>query len=385
MSLWALIVAAGSGTRMGGPVPKVLLPLGGKPVLAHTLAPFAACLAVDGLCVVTSPALMEPVTALLQAAGKPFLLAEGGETRGASVRRGLDALPEDCDRVLVHDGARPCLAADDLDRLITALSEKGSAVAGWYARNTVHVTDGEGHVVTTPERGLLFEAATPQCFFRRALAEAYARAEETGLSYTDEASLMTAAGQPPVCVEVSPDTLKLTTPEDMVLAEAILSQRSRRMVRIGEGYDVHALKAGRRLVLGGVEIPHEKGLDGHSDADVLTHAVMDALLGAAAMGDIGLLFPPDDDAFLDANSLDLLREVTARVSAAGYRIVNVDATVSAQRPKLMPHRARMAANLAEAMGIPADCVSVKATTTEHLGFEGREEGITARAIALLEK
>lgn len=385
MTCWAVIAAAGSGTRMGGDVPKILLPLNGQPALAWSLKTLVESPSVEGICVSVSPELEKPVRELLEATDKPFFLAEGGADRSASVLNGLRALPSSAEYVLVHDGARPCLKREDLEKLTEVLSEHGSAVAGYRCRNTVHFVDTDGRVTGTPERSELFEAQTPQGFRTAELIDACEKATAAGLRFTDEASMMFWAGYTVQTVETCADNIKLTVPADISIAEAVLGGKKESMLRIGYGYDVHALAEGRRLILGGVDIPWEKGLDGHSDADVLTHAVMDALLGAAAMGDIGMMFPPADDRWKDADSLELLRKVCARLSEAGFRVVNVDATLIAQRPKLLPYRGEMTAKLSAVLGIPEERVSVKATTTEHLGFEGREEGISASAVALLEK
>lgn len=381
--IWAVVVAAGSGVRLGGETPKVLYPLAGRPLLAWTLAPFAASRRVEGICVVKAPAITEAVKSLLESTGKPWIAVDGGPDRGGSVLRGLRALPEGCRWVMVHDGARPCLTAEDVEGLIDSLLERGTAVAGYPARDTLHRVDAAGAVLETPDRAQLWTVQTPQCFGRAALAEAYEHARAQGLSFTDDAAVYRWNGGKVWLTQTRPDNLKLTTKEDLPLLEAILCKRGGRGMRIGTGYDVHRLVPGRRLVIGGVEIPHERGLEGHSDADVLAHAVMDALLGAAGLGDIGRLFPPDDPAYLDADSLVLLAEVARQVRQAGWTIGNVDAVIIAQRPKLMPYRAAMIEGLAGAMGLSPGCVSVKATTTEGLGFEGRQEGISAQATALL--
>lgn len=381
--IWAVVVAAGSGVRMGGETPKVLYPLVGRPLLAWTLDAFAGSDRVEGICVVTAPALRAAVEALLKETGKPWRVTGGGPDRSSSVLHGLWALPEECRWVMVHDGARPCLTEQDVEGLIDCLLERGTAVAGYPARDTLHRTDAEGTILETPDRAELWAVQTPQCFGRAALTRAYERAKAQGISFTDDASAYRWDGGQVCLVQTRPDNLKLTTKEDLPLLEAVLRKGRRQRMRIGTGYDVHRLAAGRRLVIGGVEIPYEKGLDGHSDADVLTHAVMDALLGAAGLGDIGRLFPPDDPAYLGADSLKLLSEVADRVRQAGWLIGNVDAVVIAQRPKLMPYREAMVERLACAMDVSAGCVSVKATTTEGLGFEGRQEGISAQAVALL--
>ena len=383
MSAWAVIVAAGSGQRLGSETPKVLYPLAGKELIDWTLTPFDACGRVEGICLVTTPTLVPVMEKKLAALGKPGIVVTGGADRGSSVKAGLSALPEDCRWVLVHDGARPCLTTEDLEKLLDRVEESGSAVAGYPARDTLHLVDSDNCVKDTPDRSGLWTVQTPQCFDLKVLLAAHEAAAKENLTFTDDAALYRWAGHRVSLVETRSDNLKLTTREDIPVLEAILGKREKKTMRIGTGYDVHQLVEGRKLIIGGVDIPHEKGLDGHSDADVLAHAIMDSLLGAAKLGDIGLLFPPTDPAYKGADSLLLLREVMVHVRRKGFEIENVDATVVAQRPKLMPHRKQMEKNLARAMGIDTERISVKATTTEKLGFEGRQEGISAQAAALL--
>jgi len=383
MSAWAVIVAAGSGLRLGSETPKVLYPLAGRELIDWTLKPFAACERIQGICIVTTQNLVPVMEDKLEKLGKSGIVVTGGADRGASVRAGLSALPEACRWALVHDGARPCLTEEDLNKLLDQVEMSGSAVAGYPARDTLHRVDGSARVQDTPDRSGLWAVQTPQCFDLKSLLAAHREAEKAGLSFTDDAALYRWAGHAVSLVETRSDNLKLTTREDIPVLEAILGKKEKKTMRIGTGYDVHQLVEGRKLIIGGVDIPHEKGLDGHSDADVLAHAIMDALLGAARLGDIGLLFPPTDPAYKGADSLMLLREVMVHVREKGYEIENVDATVVAQRPKLMPHRAQMEKNLAGAMNIDVERLSVKATTTEKLGFEGRQEGISAQAAVLL--
>jgi 2-C-methyl-D-erythritol 2,4-cyclodiphosphate synthase/2-C-methyl-D-erythritol 4-phosphate cytidylyltransferase len=409
----AVIVAAGRATRMAGAAgpDKNLLNLLGKPVLRRCLDVFDACAAVDGVVVVTAE---ERVAQYRQLAGewgnrKLLGVVPGGDTRTASVAAGLAALPQGCDVVAIHDCARPFVTAEIIERTIESARNRGSGVAAIASRDTIKQADGDGLVLHTPPREALRLVQTPQTFRADALHAAY-DALGDGACATDDAGLLEASGQPVYLVEGSVDNIKLTTPEDIAHGEAILRARGEKLhesesswgcqtmtgverlkgiqevvvlPRIGEGFDVHRLVEDRKLILGGVEVPHHLGLLGHSDADVLAHAIMDALLGAAALGDIGKHFPDSDEAWRGADSLVLLRHVAALLAQNGYAIGNVDATVAAQRPRLAPHIPQMRVNLAEAMGVPVDRVSVKATTTERLGYEGREEGISARAVALL--
>ena len=383
MSTWAVIVAAGDGLRLGGDTPKVLYPLHGRALLSWTLAPFSACDKVDGVCIVASNRIMDQVQAFCEPLKKPHRVVQGGKTRGESVLRGLCALPEDTDWVAIHDGARPCLTLHDLLLLLDTAARIGSAVAGQPSRDTLQQVDGERQVAFTPERSGLWTVQTPQCFAYGDLLKAYLRCEQEGQLFTDDAAVYRWAGHPVQLVETRSDNFKLTTPEDIPLIEAVLGRRKEQAMRVGTGYDVHVLVAGRRLILGGVDIPHDRGLAAHSDGDVLAHAVMDALLGAAALEDIGALFPPEDDAYLNADSMVLLSAVAKKIREAGWRIENVDATIIAQRPKLMGYRLTMRENMARAMDVDLSRVAVKATTSEGLGYEGRQEGITVQAAALL--
>lgn len=394
----AVIVAAGRATRMAGAAgaDKNLLDLLGRPVLRHCLDVFDDCQAVDGIVVVTAAERVEQYRGLIEEwkTRKALHVVAGGATRTASVAAGLAALPQGCQIVAIHDCARPFVTADIIERTIDSARQRGSGVAAIASRDTVKHVETDGRVVRTPPRNELRLVQTPQTFRLDALRAAYGMLGDE-VEATDDAGLLEASGQPVYLVEGSVDNIKLTTPEDIAHGETILRARGEnpgrgfdpphlhQLPRIGEGFDVHRLVEGRKLILGGVEIPHSTGLLGHSDADVLAHAIMDALLGAAALGDIGKHFPDSDPTYRGADSLALLRHVAALLQGKGYTVGNVDATVAAQRPRLAAHIPQMRANLAEAVGVSVDRVSVKATTTEKLGYEGREEGISARAVALI--
>jgi 2-C-methyl-D-erythritol 4-phosphate cytidylyltransferase/2-C-methyl-D-erythritol 2,4-cyclodiphosphate synthase len=314
----------------------------------------------------------------------------GGATRAASVRAGLAALatqgarPQDW--VLVHDAARCLVEPAWIDRLIDACLD--DAVGGLLAlplADTLKQADGNARSSATVDRRGKWLAQTPQMFRLGMLLDALDRA---GDAVTDEASAVEALGQAPRLVSGDADNFKLTWPEDFARAERVLAARrgeSMTTMRIGEGWDVHALVAGRPLVLGGVTVPHDKGLDGHSDADALAHAITDALLGAAGLGDIGRHFPDTDPRFKGADSMVLLAEAARRVREAGYRIGNVDSTVIAQAPKLAPHIPAMRARLAEVLGVAVDQVNVKAKTAEKMGPVGEVKAIEARATCLLQQ
>ncbi len=376
----AIVVAAGSSTRMGRP--KLLIPLCGKAVLEHTLRAFdASC--VDALVVVTREEDRAAFAPLVTSLRTPCCFVTGGNTRQASVANGLQAVDERTTLLAIADGARPLITPTEIDRVIATAAITGAAAAAVRVKDTIKQADAAGVITGTPDRATLWQVQTPQVFEATLYREAMASATQAGLDLTDDCQLVERLGAAVTLVEASYENLKVTTPEDVVTAEAILKRRGGIGMRIGHGYDVHRLTEGRPCIIGGVTIPFEKGLLGHSDADVLTHAIMDALLGAAALGDIGGLFPDTDPAFKGADSVALLREVVARVRAKGYSIENIDATVLAQRPKLKPHIEEMRAVLAKACGIEVDRLNLKATTEEGLGFTGAMEGIAAHAVCLL--
>ncbi len=379
---YAVVVAAGRGVRMGAAVNKVLLPLCGEPVIRHAVCAFCEADEIDGVVVVASADETEQMRAALCGLEKVCAIVPGGSTRQESVKNGLDALPKEARIALVHDGARPLISRELIARCIRQTEDCGSAVVCTPVTDTVKV-EKDGCVVRTLDRSQLRAVQTPQCFFAGELKAAYEAAARDGVSVTDDASVMEHAGHSVHLLESSEVNFKLTTPEDLRRAEDIIGERKfmQRLPRTGFGYDVHKLVSGRRLILCGKEIPWEKGLDGHSDADVAVHALMDALLGAACLGDIGRLYPDNDPAFEGADSMKLLADVLRRVKDAGYAVVHADVTIVAQKPKLMPYMDEMRRNLENAMA--GAQVNVKATTTERLGFEGRGEGISAQAVATI--
>lgn len=384
----AVLAAGGSSARMGAGRSKVLRDLGGRPVLCRGLEALLSCRYVDEVCIVCREEDMQEISELaartnseLQS-GKPVCFARAGEDRQASVWNGVQALTEDCGYLLIHDGARPFADGELLDRVCADALSYGAATAAVPCKDTCKLSNEGGFVESTPDRDRLMAVQTPQAFKRELYVYAAERACRQGRSYTDDCQLVEAAGGRVKLTPSSYSNFKLTTPEDMLLARAMAGEGSRGM-RIGSGYDVHRLTEGRELILGGVHVPYELGLLGHSDADVLAHAIADAILGAAAMGDIGKLFPDNDPEYEGADSLVLLAEVCKRVRAAGYGIGNIDSTVIAQRPKLAPYIQEMRERLAQACGLDAGRVSVKATTEEGLGFTGSGEGIAASAVCLL--
>jgi 2-C-methyl-D-erythritol 4-phosphate cytidylyltransferase / 2-C-methyl-D-erythritol 2,4-cyclodiphosphate synthase len=408
----ALVPAAGSGQRFGAAIPKQYALLSGTPMLVHTVRALLAFEPFQAVWVIVSPqdgyaaSVLEP---LLAAHPQHLQLAYiGGDTRAATVNNGLRALFDsgfaDNTWVWVHDAARPGISAAQLSALQPALSANSvGAVLATPVADTLKQampTDGAVPVIqSTVPRNALWQAQTPQCFALKLLSDALDAAAEQGLAVTDEASAIEALGIKPVLVQSSSHNFKVTTPADAALMEAVLTmQNIQKMqynptppssmlpnIRIGEGMDVHALVAGRPLILGGVTIPHPKGLLGHSDADALLHAITDALLGAAGMGDIGRMFPDTDAAHKGADSQRLLIQAYAAVAAAGWQVVNVDATIIAQAPKMAAHIPAMQTNIARCLNVDANCVNVKAKTNEKLGWLGREEGIETRAVMMLAK
>lgn len=380
----AVIVAAGNSTRMGGAIPKVLENLNGRPVLLYSFLALAACPEVGELCVVCREEDRPRVEGLLRdMTDKPFTVVAGGRERQDSVLNGVSALSPERNYLLIHDGARPFVTPELASAVCRDAVAYGAATAAVPSKDTCKLSDGEGFVESTPPRERLMAIQTPQAFEREMYLYAARRAQAAGLSYTDDCQLIEAAGGQ---VRLTPGdyrNIKLTTPEDRQAARAYLGKGEKAM-RVGSGYDVHKLVEGRKLILGGVEVPFEKGLLGHSDADVLAHAIADALLGAAAQGDIGKLFPDTDPTYEGADSLVLLERVCALLGEKGFSIGNIDATLIAQRPKLAPFIPQMRENLAKACGVSLSQVSVKATTEEGLGFTGSGEGMAASAVCLLE-
>ena len=377
----AVIVAAGSATRMQG-IDKMLVPLAGVPVVLRSVRALAASDCIDSLVIVTRTECMETLRTLCAEVSKPVTVVAGGASRPESVLAGLAALPEGTELAAIHDGARPLVTQAVIAEAVEAAERCGAAAPAVPVHDTIKQAEN-GLVRATPERKTLFAVQTPQVFDVKLLKTVLRAAMERGIPLTDDCSAVEAAGKPVVLTQGCEENLKITTPVDLTLAEAILKRR--KTMRIGHGYDVHRLTEGRRLILGGVEIPFERGLDGHSDADVLVHALMDALLGAAGLRDIGVLFPDNDPAYKNISSMLLLDRVMLTLEHAGYAVGNVDVTVLAQRPKLKDYIPVMRENLARAMKIPLDCVNIKATTEEGLGFTGSGEGIACHAVSLLER
>ncbi len=371
MRIAAILVAAGSGSRFGAETPKQYLPLLGKLVIRHAAEALAEH--VDILQPVGDAATIE--TALTGIPHQPPVA--GGATRQASVLAGLEALvAQEPDIVLVHDAARPLIPIGTIPALLASLNDAPGAIPAVPVADTLkRVTDGL--ITATVPRDSLYRAQTPQAFRFAILLSAHRTADD--VPATDDASLLEAAGQQVTIVAGSEHNIKLTYAEDLPRLERAMTAHL--IPHVGTGFDVHVLETGRRLVLCGVEIPHEQGLAGHSDADVGTHALCDAIYGALAEGDIGRHFPPGEARWKDADSARFLSHAGGRIAARHGLLANADVTLICERPKIAPHAARMVARLAGILAVDASRISVKATTTEKLGFTGRGEGIAAQAVA----
>jgi 2-C-methyl-D-erythritol 4-phosphate cytidylyltransferase/2-C-methyl-D-erythritol 2,4-cyclodiphosphate synthase len=416
MHVTAIIAAGGRGRRFGGTEPKQLLPVGGTPILARSVEAFASHPSVDAVIVALPqeladdpPAYLRSATALapqgagaavLHGTGKPLWIVAGGARRQDSVANAFNAAGTTTDVIVIHDAARPFASADLIARTIAAAAESGAAVAAVQSRDTVKRTDrapaiSGRTVIETIPRDTIYLAQTPQAFQRDVLRRALEIGARDGVQATDEAALVELAGLPVRLVEGEASNIKITTPEDMVLGDAIAARQlavghehaagslPARTGRAGTGYDLHRLVAGRPLILGGVTIPSERGALGHSDADVVCHAVSDAILGAAGLGDIGRHFPDSDRRWKDANSIDLLRRVVGLVADTGFVVGNVDVTVILESPKIRDHVEAMRAAVAAALGIEVARVSIKGKTNEGVDAVGRGEAIAAHAIALI--
>lgn len=384
MSAWCVLLAAGRGSRSGLDVNKVFFTWQGRSVLSRNLDTIAACGVYEGIVLVLSQEDMPRYEALCAREGRCELVKKvvaGGSTRRESGLNGLKAVPEDIKIVSVHDAARPFVTDAIIKATVQDAQRYGSGVISTPVVDTIKQIDPQSGEVHTPDRAYLRAVQTPQSFDRQKLMQAHILAQEEGLEVTDDAMVYEHA-YGSVHLSEAPDAqknVKLTLPDDF---EKLSSQPA---LRIGSGYDAHRLKERRKLILCGVEVPHDRGLDGHSDADVAVHALMDAILGALGRGDIGRHFPDSDGRYKGISSMLLLDEVVKIMRRQGYCVENTDVTIVAQKPKLAAYIPMMRENIASALGICPDCANVKATTTERMGFEGEELGISAQAVVLLRK
>lgn len=369
----AVIVAAGKGTRAGGEIAKQWQQVAGRRVVDWTCAAFAR-----------HPAISKIVLVVPEGVPEAWIphgvdVVTGGDSRDASVRHGLEALEHQCDRVLIHDGARPLVSADVIDRVLAALDTHKGAAPGVSVSDTLW--RGDGTVTGVQDRAGLTRAQTPQGFRMAAILAAH-RSRVDGPA-TDDVSVARAAGMHVAIVEGSDDNIKITTPDDFARAARHLKRETTMDIRVGNGFDVHRFGPGDHVILCGVEVPHTRGLQGHSDADVGLHTITDAIYGALAQGDIGQHFPPSDPQWKGAASHIFLEHARDLAGEMGMTITNVDCTLICEEPKIGPHAAAMRAKLAELLQIDVTRVSVKATTSEQLGFTGRREGIACMATATL--
>ena len=381
-----IVVAGGRGERLGGAVPKQLRLVGGRSLLDRSISPFDTIEAIHEIVVVLPPALMSPPPECLTRFRTAVRIVAGGDRRQDSVALGFAAVSASSDVVMIHDAARPFCTTELAQRILDAASESGAAIAAVAAQDTVKegdVQSGIDVVVRTLPRERMFLAQTPQAFTRPVLREAIGVGRTGGLG-TDEAALAEQAGYPVRLVQGDPRNIKITTEADLALAEEMTSRREPMMqIRVGLGYDLHRLVDGRPLILAGVTIPGDRGLLGHSDADVVCHAVTDAILGAANAGDIGEHFPDDDARWKNASSIDLLGRATALIQDRGFGVNNVDVVVIADWPKIRDHAAAMRRHLAEAISVSPDVVAIKGKTSEGVGPVGRGEAIVVHAVALV--
>lgn len=365
-----IIAAGGSGSRLGADQPKQFLPIGGEPMLCQSVRAFDENPFVDGICIVTKKDYVNTTKDILRGMTHVLGIVPGGDQRQDSVAAGLRELARlmpDYELVLIHDGARPFVTAAVIEDCLRQADVVGAAVAAVPVKDTIR------YLGMTLERKELAAVQTPQGFRRKVIEEAYDRAYSDGYYGTDDGGLVERLGLQVATSAGDYANIKITTREDLPMDR-----------KIGLGYDVHQLVEGRPCILGGVEIPYERGLLGHSDADVLVHAIMDSLLGAAGLGDIGKHFPDTDPQYKGISSIKLLEKVGQLLADHGYKPTNIDAVVICERPKVSPHIDAMKTHIAGALKISENAVNIKGTTTEQLGFTGRGEGIAAQAVSMIE-
>lgn len=374
VNCWAVIPAAGMGSRMGLGYNKAYMPLDGEPVLRRTISVLMESKLYAGAVVVVRKSERDQVMDMLKGLPWRIEFAPGGDTRQQSVLNGLYALPAECEYVAVHDAARPFVTRNILEKTLESAIKYGSGVACTRVTDTIKRVDDDGSIQTL-NRNELRAVQTPQVFLKDMLIKAHEWARTNGISATDDSALVEMKEGSVHLTETGNGTLniKLTTPQDL----SRVRESRRHIMRCGMGYDAHRLIEGRKLILCGVEVPYEKGLLGHSDADVATHALIDAILGAAGLGDIGRMFPDSDMQYKDISSIKLLSAAVKRINDSGMMINNCDITIVAQRPRLAPYIDKMRTVLADAMGISETYINVKGKTTEGMGFEGAGEGISA--------
>lgn len=382
MKFGAIIVAAGNSTRMASQLPKILLEIDGKTVVERSVKAFLTAVSISSVTVVCRHSEMELLKAVFKDYDRAINFVVGGETRQESVKQGILNSPY-CDYFVIHDGARPFISSQLIEAVCRDAEIYGASAAAVRVKDSYKLVDSDNFVLESPNRDQLRAVQTPQVFERELYLRAVEQAESSRRSYTDDCQMVEAMGHKVHLVDGDYRNIKITSRDDIEVARGLAGEG--RAMRIGSGYDVHRLVVGRKLILCGVSIDHEKGLLGHSDADVAAHALSDALLGAAGLGDIGSHFPDTDSRYKGADSMELLGRVCSMVGREGYELQNLDITIIAQRPKLAPYIADMRDNIAVSCGVAVEQVAIKATTEEGLGFTGREEGIAAQAVVLLKK
>jgi len=381
-----VLPAGGIGSRFGHALPKQFLELAGVPILVRTCRAFLQLPEISVVAIALPGDHYQASIDLLSAYLREeelgrLLFTVGGATRQDSVQAGLALLPPEIELVLVHDAARPLIDRETILRCMLGALKHGAVISAVPVTDTLKNVAANFEIAHTVDRSQLWQAQTPQAARRPVLEQAFMWAQKNGFVGTDEASILEAAGIQVRVVEGSERNLKVTRPEDLQVASALLQEQS--TMKIGHGFDAHRLVSGRKLILGGVTIDFELGLDGHSDADVVAHALTDALLGALGLGDIGRHFPDSDQQYKGVDSLLLLAKVQQLAEQQGFVLGNADITIVCQRPKLAPHLPQMQVNLAKTCKVDPASINVKATTTEKMGYTGRGEGIAAHAVVLM--
>ena len=389
-----VVVAAGRSRRMLqaekpglGAERKPFLPLAGRTVLEHTCLALARSERVGGIVVVTQAEDVERAERLLRESplSKPFVCVEGGEERADSVRSGCAVRMEACPFIAVHDAARPCVSVDALERLFDATEESQAALLALPIADTLKRAGENATTSETIPRAGLLSAQTPQAFSATRFRELLERARDDDFRPTDDAALWERYEGSVRLVLGEATNLKITYPEDLARAERFMSEPTKKSnLRVGTGFDIHRLVEGRKCVLGGIELPHDKGPEGHSDGDAVLHAVTDAILGAAGLDDLGTLFPDDDPAFKDIESTRLLRRACEALEKAGWRVVNIDIVIATEGPRIAPHRSEMRASIASCLGIEPTRVNVKGKSLEGLGALAGGTGVAVQAVCMLE-
>lgn len=380
--IYSICLAGGSGTRMDASTPKVLLPINNIPALCHSLLRFEKSPFIDEILLVCPKGEVKKYEQAIHGYNitKLTKIVEGGKDRSHSVYSGLNAISTTDGYVLIHDGARPMVTERCIQLVIDKCKIHKNAIAASPVVNTLKKVK-DTKILSTVNRDELWEVYTPQGFEYNLIKKAYDYVIKNNLSITDDASALEAIGEKAYVVDIGYRDFKLTTPDDIELVEKLLMKNQN--LRMGLGFDVHRFADNCKLILGGIEIPYEKGLLGHSDADVLVHAIMDGILGAAGLPDIGQLFPDTSLEFKDIYSIKLLEKVMTKVINLGFVVNNIDAVVACELPKISPYRSQMIECISDALMCEENQINIKGTTTEKLGFEGRGEGISARCIVSL--